>query len=138
MISAWVIDASVLAAYLLREPDAGKMDTILQQVIEGTAELHAPSLLVHEMTNILITAERRKRITRTQRTSLLSEWELIPISEHAAPSPQSRQRIVALADQHHLSGYDAAYVELAERLQAKLLSLDTDILRLKKAYRWIF
>lgn len=35
------------------------------------------------------------------------------------------------------TAYDAAYVELAERLQAKLVSLDADIIKLKKLYRWI-
>ncbi len=137
MPSAVVIDASAFAAFLLREPVGKKLDSTLEALADGKIELHVPALFAFEMLNILTVAERRKRITADQTGKLVAEWETLPITEDATPNPAARRRILALAHRHQLSAYDATYLELAERLQANLLTLDSDILRLKKIYRWI-
>jgi len=137
MTTAWVLDASILAAFFLREPEACKLDAVLQDCIAGAAEFHAPSLLPYEMTNILLMAVRRSRISDEQRASILLDWELIPVTLHPAPTPQDRARILSLADRHRLSAHDAAYLELAERIQARLLTLDDALLKLKRSSRWI-
>ncbi|HMO04492.1 MAG TPA: type II toxin-antitoxin system VapC family toxin [Kiritimatiellia bacterium] len=132
-----VVDASALAAFLLREPDGRKIDSILPLVESGKCELHAPAILEYEMVNILAMAERKGRIHRNQVPILLHEWNTIPITQHTSTTPNIRTRILNLASQHRLTAYDAAYVELAERIPAQLITLDRDLLALKKLYRWI-
>ncbi len=133
----FVVDASVVAAFLLREKDGAKLEPVLQDVMKDKITLHVPALFAYELLNILTMAERRKRISVDQRDHLMNEWALLPFIEDSTPSPGSRIRILAHAYHHNLTAYDAAYIELAERLQARLLSLDADIIKLKKLYRWI-
>ncbi len=132
-----VIDASLLAAYLLREPEGVKFDPILALATSVQASLHAPILIEYELLNILAMAERRGRITKNTAVALLHDWSQIPCSRDSSISPAIRLRILDLSQKHRLTAYDAAYLELAMRLDARLLTLDDDLLRLKRAYRFI-
>lgn len=137
MVEILVIDASALAAFLLREPEGRTLDKILIRVESGHCELHAPVLLGYEIANILAMAERKGRIPSQLRTSLLRDWDTIPITEHSSFDAGIRGRILALASQHKLSAYDAAYLELAQRLSGQLVTLDGDLLSLRRTYPWI-
>jgi len=137
MATAIVVDVSLAAAFLLREPEAVEFDVILKQVAEGRVNIYVPALFPLELLSILVISERRKRITAKEMNTLLSEWEIIPIVVDTLTTPAIRHRILTLAHEHHLTAHDAAYLELAERLHAKLSSLDSDILKLKRKYGWI-
>lgn len=132
-----VLDASLAAAFLLREPSGGKFDAPLQGVVDGEVELWVPSLFLFELLNILVMAERRGRIPGDTAKNLMREWENLPVTVDAPPGFLSRHRIRELANTHGLTAYDAAYVELAERLESDLLTLDGDLLRLATAMPWI-
>ena len=127
-----VVDASLVAAFLLREPGGSKFDPILSAVAEGKAALHVPALFPFEMSNILLMAERRRRITASQREGLCGELALIPFVADPPPSAAVSRRLMALAAEHRLTAYDAAYLELSERLDVPLVTLDQDLLALRK------
>lgn len=137
MKTIWVIDASAWAAFFLRESTAAPTDELIQGVLDGSVELHAPAHFGFEMTNILLMSARRQRIPASRLADIMAEWELIPVKEHPAPTPPIRRRILALAERHRLSAYDASYLELAERLPAKLLTHDAELLALRATYSWI-
>jgi predicted nucleic acid-binding protein len=132
-----VCDASVVASFLLREPNGKKFDPILQGMADGEQIGHVPALFVWEMSNIMLMAERQKRISSMQLEQAFTEWEQLPLQVDGVPSLGMRRRTLDLARTHGLTAYDAAYLELALRLQAPLFSLDRDILRLKKTFDWI-
>jgi predicted nucleic acid-binding protein len=78
-------------------------------------------------------AARRKRIAAAQIADGLQLIGMIPAAAYDHESALSRERVASLAARHHLSAYDAAYLELADRLQCPLLSADAELLRAAKA-----
>ena len=136
-MNAVVIDASLVAAFILREKRGKKLDAVLLDAAAGKQTLHAPPLLSYEMINILVIAERQKRITPEQALDARHEFELLPIQQDGAPGITVRERTHELAKRHAITAYDACYLELGQRLAARLLTLDRDLLKLKRHYRWI-
>lgn len=129
MIQNWVIDSSIALAAVLPDetcPPTEAMDALAQ----GRA--HGPPHLLLEVLNGLVMAERRHRIPRFLRdeiASLVCEWPLtIPGADM-----RDRMRIVSLADRHGLTIYDAAYLELALRLQTGLATMDKALARAAQA-----
>ena len=74
-----------------------------------------------EIRNVLLIGERRGRIDASISSHFLSHLDALPIEVDRSPSSI---RLLALARQHALSGYDAAYLELAQRNAAPLATLD--------------
>jgi predicted nucleic acid-binding protein len=122
-----VVDACYAAAWVLPDEMSDKAERVLKQAMEGDLSLVAPDLWHYEMCNLLVTACRRGRMDEEQLqegAALLSE---IPIDLYDHHEPLSRRRILIFAAKYGLSAYDAAYVELADRLQSSLLTADRKI-----------
>lgn len=96
------------------------------RVVEAVAHAGAtvPALFWFEIRNVLVVNERRGRLTPTQTGQFLSYLEVLPL-EVASSIPGSA--VVVLAREHRLSVYDAAYLDLAHRLQAPLATLDKEL-----------
>jgi predicted nucleic acid-binding protein len=114
-----VLDASVAGAWCLSEqiPFA---DAVLARLahIRG----FVPALFWFEVRNLLLMNERRGRIAASDAADALGRLDETAISIDRQPSGE---RLMALARKHRLSAYDAAYLELAERLGAPLATLDS-------------
>ena len=116
-----VVDASALAALLFAEPGAERVVTAL-----GTAELLVPTVLRYEIANVC----RRKILARpAERTELLAALAMLPRLE-LREVQALLEPTVALAEEHGLTVYDAAYLWLASSLGAPLVTRDR---RLHKA-----
>ena len=115
-----VVDASIAAAWLL--PDEG--DEACLSVLGQVKASHglAPSIFRHEVRNILLLSEKRRRITGTVVAALLVEFAELPIQDCG---PGDDADVVALARTHGLTAYDAAYVALALSGGSPLATLDT-------------
>jgi predicted nucleic acid-binding protein len=114
-MAAKVVDASALAALLFGEPEAGIVADRLED-----ADLVAPALLDFEIASVCL---KKLRGNPQQREALLATFaiyarmsiEIVAI-DHADA--------LALADTCGLSSYDAAYLWLAQKLSAELVTLD--------------
>ncbi len=95
---------------------------VLDRVSEHGA--HAPALWPMEMANGLATAQRRKRLTATQRARLAGLVQALPVRVDPGSAMLTWGAIAVLAERYELSVYDAAYPELAIRLALPLASLD--------------
>ena len=88
------------------------------------ADVYVPQHWPLEVTNGLLLACRRSRMsvgdTATAR-NLLLQW---PITVDGATGTQVWGATCALAERHRLTTYDAAYLELALRLDATLATVD--------------
>jgi predicted nucleic acid-binding protein len=128
---AFVVDASVILAWLL--PDERSADA--QSVIERLALGHqaqAPALLPYEVGNALLQAQRRRRIPAALAVELEQAWARLPIA--LAPADHaSAARAGELARRHDLSLYDAAYLELAQHRRFALATLDAPLRRAAQA-----
>jgi predicted nucleic acid-binding protein len=109
-----VVDCSVLVAALFEEPEALDCTRLL-----GGHALHAPSLLPFEFANVARTKTRAGAPAGKVRAALIAFDEL-RIELHNVPALP----LHALALGTALSAYDAAYLWLADQLQAPLSTLD--------------
>jgi predicted nucleic acid-binding protein len=119
-----VIDASYAGAWILPDELSEQAEEILQQTVSGELQLIVPALWHYEMSNLIAVAQRRKRITVQQAEKAIEILSQIPIETFDHQSLVSKQRIQRLVVQHKLSAYDAAYLELADRLNLPLLTND--------------
>lgn len=118
--SAFVVDASVSAAWFL--PDEATEQTEAMLYATATHEVWVPALWLLEVGNLLLSAQRRKRITADKRRELAGAAAALRINVDREPVA-----ITALDDiaaSHGLTAYDAAYLELALRRGLPLATLD--------------
>ena len=110
-----VVDASALAALLYDEPEAGAVADRL-----GDGNLVAPALLSFEIASVCL---KKLRSSPEQREALLAAFALLarmPIEIVEVDHADTLQLAEALG----LSSYDAAYLWLAQKLAAELVTLD--------------
>lgn len=119
---SFVLDNSVALAWCFEDEHTPKILSVLQRVTETGA--HAPMLWPLEATNGLLVAERRGRLDMQRRLHLHGFLQALPIALDADTAGHAWGATTRLAEQYGLSAYDAAYLELAERLGLPLASLD--------------
>ena len=123
-----VVDASYAGAWVLPDEHSDEAERFLKTVFDGTVALGAPDLWHYEMCNLLAMAARRGRIGEAQALEGMELLSAMPIIFYDHHGNLSRRRMLLLAARFSLSAYDAAYLELADRLQCSLLTND-DALR---------
>lgn len=117
-----VLDASAVLE-LLRQSE--RADAIASQALAANQRLHAPQLLDIEVTQVLRRLVLHKSITATRAQSALADFALLAIERHMHTSLLGR--IFELRDA--MTAYDAAYVALAEALDAPLLTCAAHLAR---------
>jgi predicted nucleic acid-binding protein len=127
------MDASLSGAWLLPDESSAAADRLLESALRGRNHLAAPALWTYEILNLLLSAARRGRIAEGRVEEALSLVQRVPISCYDHDSPLSRVRILRFAQRFALSAYDASYLELADRLQAPLATLDTRLAETARA-----
>ena len=125
----FVIDTSVTTAWCFDDEATDETDTLLDELRSDQAVV--PSVWQLEVTNVLLVAERRRRITEAQAARFLELLLHLPIL--LDPSPTDVTAILAAGRRHSLSAYDAAYLVLAERLAAPLATLDGRLVTASRA-----
>ena len=116
-----VIDASVSLKWVLDdEVEVVPSLALRDEAIGGRLQMLAPSLWIYEVTNALVVARLRERIRREQ-----GEFALFLLQDIGVrlvdPDPRD---CLELAADYALSGYDAAYVALAETIGVELWTGD--------------
>ena len=126
-----VLDGSVTLAWLFddeKDPYADKIVGKLPNVI-----FFVPRLWHLEIGNVLLVGERRGRCTQADITNWLTYLSGLPIVVDSETEARAWTDTIALARQHGLSEYDAAYLELALREGIPLASLDKKLKAVPKA-----
>ncbi len=122
--TGWVIDASVTMPWFFPDEATPFTEGLLDAL--GAQPLWAPSLWVLECTNVLQSAQRRRRIDAQRRAQVAGELDELPVRiDHEPVDFVSLDRLAAT---HFLSAYDAAYLELALRRSLTLVSLDARLI----------
>ena len=116
-----VIDASVAAKWLLRDERSKAADDVLTTV--GGEGAVVPAIFLFEIENILIVAERRKRIDGLEVEEAISLLRTLDLQIEPY-SPAFLGRHVDIARRYALTAYDAAYVMLAAQLRVPLYTAD--------------
>ena len=119
---SFVLDNSVAMAWCFRDEQTPPVMALLDRVTDTGAT--APTLWPLEALNGLYVAERRRRITRIQREQMGGFLRDLPVRLDDGAADRAWTALAALADRFSLSLYDAAYLELAQRRDLPLATLD--------------
>ena len=119
-----VIDASVAVTWVYDDESDARADAALREVIESVGLV--PQHWHLEVRNALLIGERRGRITPDEVRERLSGLDELSLRTDTEPD---LREALALARSHNLSFYDAIYLELAQRRQAALATLDSRLSR---------
>ena len=114
-----VPDVSAILSQALDDEDALFGQAVVAAIASGDAIV--PTLFWFEIRNALVVAERRKRISVQRTTAFLSDLALLPFTVDEFPREAS---VLELARRRSLTVYDAAYLELAQRRDIVLATLD--------------
>jgi predicted nucleic acid-binding protein len=115
-----VLDASAAIEWLLQSPAGIEID---RRIFSPAESLHAPHLLDVEVAQVLRRYVTNKIITAQRGQEALDDFGDVPLSRY--PHDFLIPRIWEL--RATLTAYDAAYVALAELLEASLLTCDRKI-----------
>ena len=120
-----VIDSSVTLAWFFEDERTARCDALMRHV--ATEGAVVPSLWRLEIANALQMAVRRNRIGASYRDQSLISLRAFPIVVDGETDLHAWERTLGLAERCRLTLYDAAYVELAQRLQLPLATLDREV-----------
>lgn len=123
---SFVLDNSVALAWCFEDEQTVAVMALLDRVTETGAVV--PQLWPVEALNGLLTAERRGRIDGARRWRLAGFLRELPISIDDETASRVWHATAQLADTHHLTAYDATYLELAMRLGLPLATTDKPLI----------
>jgi predicted nucleic acid-binding protein len=121
-----VIDPSLAAAWVLPDESNAVAESVLEGVVREGARV--PALFWYELRNLLLMAERRKRLPPNEAEIAFARVRGLPIEERTVEDGP----VFGLARRHRLTAYDAAYLALA---LAERLGIATNDARLAEAAR---
>jgi predicted nucleic acid-binding protein len=128
-----VIDSSITLAWFFEDERTDRADVVMRQVASGGAVV--PSLWRLEIANALQSAVRRKRISAEFRDASIADLRSFPIAVDSETDRHAWGTTLTLAERCQLTLYDAAYLELAQRLRLPLASLDRELRAAGRALR---
>jgi predicted nucleic acid-binding protein len=126
-MNGMVVDASIAVSWLLNEELSESAERVLERM-QANVPVVVPVLWLLEITHVLFTAERRKRIDKKHRDAALDRVERMPITISSAPTAGDLKTLRALAEKHQLTAYDAEYLRVAKELKLPLASLDKNLI----------
>lgn len=128
----FVIDASATLPWCFAEEATPWTEGLLDR-LQGGEEVRVPAHWPIEVMNGLIMAVRRKRIDLDRVTRFAGDLAALPIRIEPPHEPAAWNGVVQVASKHNLTIYDAAYLELAERIGLPLATLDDDLRKAARA-----
>ena len=117
-----VVDCSSAIAWLM--PDERNVD--LRHLSMTHGPFIAPFLFWSELRNVILTNERRGRLTINAAEGMIAAIDAFKMDLDTAPS---NTNVLAIARKHRLTVYDALYLDLAMRKSAALTTLDAALSR---------
>ncbi len=120
-----VIDASLTLSWYFEDERTPQTDRILDQVAEHGALV--PLLWRLEVANALQVAIRRKRINVAFRDRALTDLTRLPVTTDPDADTHAWTTTLRLADRFQLTVYDALYLDLAQRRELPLGTLDRQL-----------
>lgn len=115
-----IVDASVVLRAFFPDEEQDRAQALIREHVTGHRPLGAPDLLLYEVTNAVVQARRRGRISDEQAEEILSAVEGLGIVFR----PVSWQQMLPMALSCDRSAYDAAYLALAEAEHQPLITGD--------------
>jgi len=129
----YVYDASYVSALIIPDEKNPIMDKFHRATSEND-EIYTPQLLWCEMANVIRNLIRRRRYVFKEVEHFFPMISFIKLITDFSTGINYSKKIWAIANNYNLSAYDAAYLELAERKNAVLCSLDENLNKAARQY----
>jgi predicted nucleic acid-binding protein len=124
----FVLDCSVTMAWCFEDEGTIYTEKVLNALREGYEAL-VPPIWKLEISNVLILAERKKRIMAATANNFKHALTALPIKTDYDANEYIFDTVYELARELHLTIYDASYLELAIREKLPISTLDNAIIR---------
>jgi len=130
MINGFVVDNSVVMSWCFKDETNSYADAVLDKLSESTAI--APSIWPLEVVNVLLVAERRKRLKQVDSVRFITLLSQLPIVVEDKGSEKVMKDLLALGRTSRLSSYDASYLDLAMRKDCPIATIDKKLMEAAK------
>lgn len=123
---AFILDCSVTMAWCFEDEASAYADSVLFSLKQNKA--FVPFLWKIEVSNVLLMAERKNRITEAGMIHFIRVLDELPID--IAPDSQfiNMKDLVLLGRLHHLTSYDTSYLHAALSLGLPIATLDHNLI----------
>jgi predicted nucleic acid-binding protein len=125
-LTAFILDSSVTMRWCFENTSTPYADEVLEQLLTGQ-QAHVPVLWLYEVVSVLAKAQRSASITADKAHGFLEDIRSLDITVDDESLSHVFGDVHRLAVEHGLSGYDAAYLELAIRKDLPLATLDEEL-----------
>jgi predicted nucleic acid-binding protein len=126
MSESFVVDNSIVMSWCFKDEASQYADTVLEHLCEAIA--FVPSVWPLEVVNVLLIAERRKRLSEADSVRFMTLLSQLPIIVEYERSERIMGNLLALARASNLSSYEASYLDLSMRKGLPLATLDTRLI----------
>lgn len=116
------------------EDEATKYADAVQEILINHRAF-VPAIWPLEVANVLLVAERNKRISEADSGRFIALLSQLPIEVVQSEPGRVFHDILSLARQHKPSSYDASYLELAIRKGLPIASSDKAIIRASQSIK---
>lgn len=123
----FVLDNSVVIAWCFENEAGPYADAVLESLREAKAVV--PAIWPLEVGNVLLVAERTRRLTKAETARFLELLSGLPLSVEQESPGRMLTDILGLAREFRLSTYDASYLDLAMRSGLPIATQDKAIIR---------
>jgi predicted nucleic acid-binding protein len=110
----FVADASIAVAWVHPAQATTQTRMLLQKIFDW-ASVEVPGIWPLEISNALLVLVRRKKLLEQERQAALAALQRVAVKIDYEMSILAFTKLSEIASDHHLSVYDAAYFELAQR-----------------------
>jgi len=126
----FIIDNSVVMAWCFADEESAYADEVLDGL--ESSEAIVPAIWPLEIGNVLVVAERRKRLNESDSIRFLALINDLPIKVIQEPPGRMTKEILTLARKRQISTYDASYLDLAMRKGLPIATQDSGLIKAAK------
>jgi predicted nucleic acid-binding protein len=121
-VTAYVLDVSLTMAWCFADEARDQSRAMLRLLEDDTALV--PGIWAAEVANVLLVAERRRRIDRAQTRAFVARLMALPIAVEETGAGRMLGEVMSVGRDTGLAAYDALYLDLAIRHGLPLATLD--------------
>ena len=121
----FVVDNSVVMAWCFEDEFSEYADAALERLKDGEAVV--PAIWPLEVGNVLLVAERKRRLGKADVVRFLELVNSLPLSVEQESPERMLTDIIALARDLRISTYDASYLDLAMRSGLPIATQDKSL-----------
>lgn len=125
MKPSFVVDSSVALSWCFQDEATPATRALLQRL--GDEAALVPAWWFIELTNVLALSERKRRVAPARVAEFIALIESFDLDIDDQGPGRAFTHLLHLCRSHHLTSYDALYLDLAMRRQLPLATLDDQL-----------